>query len=124
MLDMHKSILIVEDDKDFRESLQEALNMLGFTATSAANGQEALEKLRSKPLPCLILLDLMMPVMNGWQFRTHQRADPNLAAIPVVVVTADGNAQHKAAGIDAAGCIKKPVDLDALVKLASQFCTV
>jgi CheY-like chemotaxis protein len=82
------SILIVEDDLDIREALAEALGFEGYDVLLAENGQEALDVLRVGPLPHVILLDLLMPVMNGWEFRQEQLADPALAGIPVVVVSA------------------------------------
>ncbi len=84
------SILVVDDDEDIRFSLCDVLEDLDFRSTPARNGQEALELLRdpSRPPPSLILLDLMMPVMNGWQFLEARAQDLQLAAIPVVVMTA------------------------------------
>lgn len=82
------SILIVEDDADIRESLGEALELDGYLVTRAENGREALRMLRAGLTPAVILLDLVMPVMSGWQFRQVQLADPALAGIPVVVVSA------------------------------------
>src|SRR5262249_54943332 len=77
------TVLIVDDDRDIREALTQALVEGGYTAVGVANGQEALRWLRTAtPAPCLILLDLAMPVMNGWQFRSEQQRDPGLAAIP------------------------------------------
>lgn len=88
-------ILIVEDDLDIREALAEALGFEGYEVFLAENGQEALDVLRGGPLPDVILLDLLMPVMSGWQFRQVQLADPALAGIPVIVVSASapGDAQ-------------------------------
>jgi CheY-like chemotaxis protein len=89
------SILIVEDDLDIREALAEALGFEGYEVFLAENGQEALDMLRAGPLPDVILLDLLMPIMSGWQFRQVQLADPALAGIPVIVVSASapGDAQ-------------------------------
>ena len=81
-------MLIVEDDADIRESLGDALEFYGYEVATAENGWDALRLLRSGLDPEVILLDLVMPVMNGWQFRKLQLADPSLAAIPVVVVSA------------------------------------
>jgi CheY-like chemotaxis protein len=85
-----RRVLIVEDDPAIRSSLTEALEEEGFDVAAAANGLQALERLRSEPLPSTILLDLMMPVMDGWDFRHAQLQDPVLSQIPVVVVTAAG----------------------------------
>jgi CheY-like chemotaxis protein len=85
-------ILVVDDDPDLRETLQMLLEASGFAVATAANGQAALDHLRSGARPSLILLDLMMPEMNGWEFLEHSRADASLAGIPIVIMTA-----HKAA---------------------------
>jgi len=74
----------VEDEKDLRELLAEVLQDHGYTVATAANGREALDRLASGPLPALILLDLMMPVMTGWEFRRRQIQDVRIAAIPVI----------------------------------------
>jgi len=83
-------LLFVEDDSAIRESLGEALQEDGFEVVAAANGREALEHLRNGARPSAILLDLMMPVMDGWDFRRAQLDDPSLRDIPVVVVSASG----------------------------------
>ena len=88
---MHSStILIVDDDNDVRRALTELLEEEGYSVAGAANGRVALELMRAGIRPSLILLDLMMPGMNGWDFRTAQMRDPELSAVPVVVVTASG----------------------------------
>ena len=105
-------ILVVEDDEDLRDTIISALRRFGFHPVGARNGREALERLRNGPLPALILLDLMMPEMDGWRFRVEQKSDPALAATPVLVLTGDDSPQ--AAAIDADLYIRKPVDLHAL----------
>ena len=88
---MHSStILIVDDDHDVRRALTELLEEEGYSVAGAANGRAALELMRSGVRPSLILLDLMMPGMNGWDFRSVQMRDPELRAVPVVIVTASG----------------------------------
>src|SRR5688572_5458821 len=82
-------ILVVEDDPEQRETLCAMLDLEGFEHAEASNGREALDYLEGFPAPCLVLLDLDMPVMNGWDFRRIQLADERLSAIPVVVVTAN-----------------------------------
>ena len=77
-------ILVVDDDPDIRDSLREVLEDEGYGTSCVANGREALDFLRSGKRPCVILLDLMMPVMDGWQFLEEQKRDPALAAIPVL----------------------------------------
>jgi CheY-like chemotaxis protein len=81
-------VLVVEDERDIREALAEALSYEGYDVAVASNGREALRALRGGPLPDVILLDLVMPVMSGWEFRQVQVDDPALSGIPVVVVSA------------------------------------
>src|SRR5712664_3699531 len=102
------SIMIVEDDPDTREMLERFLQLEGFTVRTAANGQLALQSLQADNASCVILLDLMMPVMNGWQFREEQARDPKLSKIPVVVVTAAGP-REEMQRIEADAWLSKPV---------------
>jgi CheY-like chemotaxis protein len=105
-------ILIVEDDDDIRESLGMFLDLEGYTVEFAANGRDALGMLDrpGAPRPRLILLDLMMPVMNGIEFHQALRRRPELANLPVVVLSGDPNAEQKAAAMGVAGALRKPVD--------------
>jgi CheY-like chemotaxis protein len=111
-------ILIVEDDEDAREAMVALLQMKGYQAVPAGNGKEALDYLRRAPAPDLILLDLWMPVMDGWQFRTEQAKDPRLAEIPVIVVTALSDRTD----VDADEIIAKPVDVDRLLTSVNHYC--
>jgi CheY-like chemotaxis protein len=115
------SVMIVEDDRDTREMLGRFLELEGFDVRTAANGQLALEALQGAAEPCVILLDLMMPVMNGWQFREHQARDPRFARIPVVVVTAAGP-REDIPDISADGWLSKPVDFDRLLATIGSLC--
>lgn len=108
-----ETILVVEDDRGIRLNLQELLEEEGYRVTTAENGREALSRLRSEVVPDLILLDLRMPVMDGWEFRTEQKNDPALASIPVLAVSADGSAQ--AAAIDAHAYLRKPLSAEVLL---------
>ncbi len=108
-----RTLLVVEDDLDIREVLDGLLSLEGFQVHGCSNGREALEWLRISTRPDLILLDLMMPVMDGWQFRVIQKDDPRLSTIPVLALSADATA--KAAAIDADAYLKKPVDYDTLI---------
>jgi CheY-like chemotaxis protein len=110
-------VLVVEDDADLREAIVESLRVEGFDVVSAENGERALAYLRSAPKPAVILLDLMMPRMNGWEFRAVQRADPRLTSIPVVIVSGDGHAETSAATLGATACLVKPIDFDKLVEV-------
>jgi len=114
-------VLIVEDDRDTREMLERFLQLEGFEVRTAANGAAALESLETAGCPCVILLDLMMPVMNGWQFREAQAQHPDLAKIPVVVVTAAGS-RSDIPEIRADGWLSKPVDFDKLLATIGAFC--
>jgi CheY-like chemotaxis protein len=116
-----RSILLVEDDPLIRESLQDALELEGYRIVAASNGREALDKLPSMSRPCLILLDLMMPVMNGWEFADALQGDLELAEIPIVVLTAFGQELQRQK-IATRGVIPKPVDLDRLFRLVEGFC--
>jgi CheY-like chemotaxis protein len=113
--------MVIEDDLSVRETIQDVLEVEGFQVTQAANGQEALDHLRSGH-PRVILLDLMMPVMDGWQFRDEMRRDPSLSAIPVVVMSADAGLEGKAAGMDAVAVLQKPITLDRLLETVHRLC--
>jgi CheY-like chemotaxis protein len=117
-------ILVVEDDEDIRETLVDLLAMHGYEAVGASNGRDALDRLSAAvpELPCIILLDLMMPVMNGWQFRAAQRADPRLSQIPVVVITAHRDTTGAEAGLDPTARLAKPVDLDEMLRVIREHC--
>ncbi len=115
-------ILVVEDDRDIREVIVALLEEEGFSVVGAANGAIALEYLRStSPLPSFILLDLMMPIMNGHQFRAELLKVSDWASIPVAVITADGRSDEKMASMDAVGYIRKPLELEALIALVERF---
>jgi CheY-like chemotaxis protein len=116
-------ILVVEDDADLRETLAAVLEEEGYAVATAANGREALRYLHECPPPCLILLDLMMPVMNGWEFRQQQQQDPQLSPVPVVVISAVANPMPPGAPpLDAAEFLTKPVDPQVLLDQVSRHC--
>ena len=117
----HCPVLIVEDDEDLREMMAQLLTLEGFDAAIVANGREALEYLHhNSTVPDVILLDLMMPVMDGWEFRRRQKADPALAPVPVIVLSALD--QTRAANLDATAFLKKPLDFDRLLTLVRTHC--
>jgi CheY-like chemotaxis protein len=117
------SILVVDDDSAIRAMLCDVLLDEGYQVVSVANGQEALDYLHHhNGLPQLILLDLMMPVMTGWAFLTHQQQDTRLAAIPVVVISAGANLQKHALPQTPASVLTKPVDVDLLLATVEHFC--
>ena len=117
----HRPILVVDDDDDLRETLGELLAEEGYDARCFENGRVALEFLRAQRgdgIPMLVLLDLMMPEMNGWQFREEQLRDAALARIPVVVMTASRSlAEHP---VDADEILYKPVGLDQLLSVVAR----
>jgi DNA-binding response OmpR family regulator len=104
------TVLVVEDELDIREIVAEALTDEGYQVIGACDGVDALEKLRACH-PAVVLLDLMMPRMNGWQFRAAQRQDPEVSRVPVIVLSALGHV----ADLDAAEYLQKPFDLDRLL---------
>ena len=109
-----RRLLLVEDDGELRSSLCELLRGDGYDVVGASNGSEALDYLRKAPAPDLILLDLMMPVKDGWQFRIEQKRDPAISSIPVLAISADDT--PKAAAIDAELYLKKPFEYAALLE--------
>jgi CheY-like chemotaxis protein len=111
----HEYILVVEDDDRVRDVLRILLEAEGFGVASARNGQEALERLTRQQPPFVILLDLVMPVMNGWQFCHEQRRAPHLAGIPVLLLSAEPDLDRTATSLGAAACFPKPVEFDRLL---------
>lgn len=110
------SVLVVEDDLDIRESIAEALDDEGFRVAAAANGLEALTYLRgAAELPAVILLDLMMPVMSGFELVAELRGDARLSRIPVVVLSGDAQVSEAASRLAAVAWIRKPATLDKIV---------
>ena len=103
-------MLIVDDDPVTRAALGLVFEHRGYPVAFAANGQEALERLRQGPLPSLILLDLMMPVMDGWEFLQRQKQDPALAGIPVVIISAADTNHARAIALGAADYLHKPIE--------------
>jgi CheY-like chemotaxis protein len=106
-------VLVVEDEEVVRDAMEPLLEEEGYQVSVAENGREALRLLHTESLPDIIVLDLRMPVMNGWEFRTIQKDDPRLGRIPVVAVSADGSAQ--AAAVSAQAFLRKPVDAKELL---------
>jgi CheY-like chemotaxis protein len=113
-------VLVVDDDAPIREALVTVLRDDGYTAAGAADGREALEFLRNHPPPRVILLDLMMPVMDGWTFLREQAADPLLAAIPVVVITA--GSEGAAPALEGRTVLPKPLKIDDVVAAVKRHC--
>jgi CheY-like chemotaxis protein len=114
--DAVRNILIVEDDELIRRAMQMVLEWEGYQVRCVNNGQEALDALRSGEHPALIVLDIMMPVLDGQQFRHEQLRDPSLAAIPVIVVSAVSFAE----AVSAASHIRKPFEVQELLDAIHQ----
>jgi CheY-like chemotaxis protein len=114
------AVMVVEDDFAIRETLRELIEDEGYQVLWASNGQEALAVL-GHTSPRLILLDLMMPVMDGCEFRVAQCRDPALAGIPVVVISADHALEQKAVGLGVEGWLAKPFELDALLTTLQRY---
>jgi CheY-like chemotaxis protein len=109
-------ILVVEDDINIRADLTEILRDHGYDVFAARDGQTALTHLKNDGPPSLILLDLTMPVMSGWEFRKAQLRDPALAHVPVLILSGDAAIAQEAASMHAAGFIQKPFSLESLVQ--------
>jgi CheY-like chemotaxis protein len=120
---MSAKVLVIEDDRGQREALSEILSRQGYEVQCASNGSEALELMRrSDSLPRLILLDVMMPVMDGWEFRDQQRRDRALSEVPVVVMTSFDDTVQKALQSGAVGFLPKPLQWQALLRVVERFC--
>jgi CheY-like chemotaxis protein len=115
-------VLIVEDNADLRDSMGMLLEAEGYEVTAASNGKEALQYLSKGLSPCLILLDLMMPIMNGWEFREAQRQEPQLALIPVVLLSAIDNSTERITSLAVAARLVKPVPPHVLLDKVQQHC--
>lgn len=118
---MDAHILLVDDDGDIRSAMRLALEIEGYRVELAGDGREAWDRLHRHARPALILLDIMMPVMDGSEFLRLLRSDPQLRTIPVVLVTAFG-ATSRAAELahQTEGCLAKPIDLDELLRVVAR----
>jgi CheY-like chemotaxis protein len=115
-----RSILIAEDHEGVRESLQTGLSELGYRVFAVKNGQEALALLPAIPQPCLLLIDLLMPVMNGWELVHHLQSDQRLAQNPVVVVSRVRGREALPGGV--VSVITKPFSFGSLLEVVQQYC--
>jgi len=116
-----KTILVVDDDTDLREGLADLLQSRGYRVLTADDGAKALRWLRKSDAPSLILLDLMMPVMDGHEFIAQRSADPVLTRIPVVVISA-GLHPRGSVVPGAAEVLYKPFDPDNLMRIVQRYC--
>lgn len=113
------SILVVEDDDDIRSGVVDLLESEGYLTHGAAHGQEAIDILNKIPKPCLVFLDMMMPIMNGREFLDVVMKDSYLAPIPVVVVSAIADRTDIRGAV---GYVKKPIDIDVMLNFVERFC--
>jgi CheY-like chemotaxis protein len=118
-----KCILIIEDSEEIRASMSELLEAEGYCVLRAQNGRVALDQLAEyEKLPALILLDLMMPVMDGFEFRRIQRADSRLKDIPVLLMTARGEIDDETSALGVDGYLRKPFsDIDGILEAIRRF---
>jgi CheY-like chemotaxis protein len=116
--DVTAKLLIVEDDDAARTALGDIFDYEGYPVALCSNGQDALDYLHSRPLPLLIILDLQMPVMNGWQFCRERSKEAALAAVPVVVISAF----QSPGDLDVAAIVTKPIDIERLLNLVRNYC--
>jgi CheY-like chemotaxis protein len=117
-----KRILIVEDDFLAQELMSLLLGSAGFCVAVAPNGEEAIKRLHTSEPPHLILLDLRMPVMDGWQFREAMKRDERLASIPVLIVSVADQTGEQTAALEATGFLHKPVDTAQLLLMVQKCC--
>jgi CheY-like chemotaxis protein len=114
-------VLVVDDDRDIRETLQELLEDEGYPAMGAKNGADALARMHERR-PSLVVLDLFMPVMDGAEFRRRQLEDPALADVPVLVVSAAAGLDERVEAMRPDGYLEKPIRLERLLELVARFC--
>jgi CheY-like chemotaxis protein len=115
-------VLLVDDQEEARDALAMLLKNEGFAVREASDGQEALDALYDGPRPCLVVLDLMMPGMDGWEFRRRQLRSPLFARIPTVVLSGHANLSAAATGLSAHEVLAKPVILGRLLELVRDYC--
>lgn len=118
-----RPILIVEDNADIRDTLREVLELEGHAVRTAENGEDGLRVITEIGPPCLVLLDLMMPVMDGWQFyeRLRDQHDPAVAATPVIVLSGVADTTRVGGSLDCP-VLRKPVDIDRLIGMVRDRC--
>ena len=115
-------VLVVEDNEEIREVLEVMIRADGTRVESAGDGAQGLERASREPYPCLILLDLKMPVMDGLQFLERRNADPEVARIPVIMLTGSVELEGRERELNLQGFVKKPFDPDVLSRMVHQYC--
>lgn len=108
-------VLIIDDDRDIRETMALLLEEYGHQVVAVANGKDALRVLQQGPRPDLVVLDLMMPVMTGWELREQMLRDPTLATIPTIVISGDTRAVQRTADLQVIAFLSKPFEPDDLL---------
>lgn len=117
------TILLVDDNSDILEVIRVILENEGYDVATAGNGADALAQLRAGLVPQLIILDLTMPVMDGWEFRNHQLADPALRDIPTIVYSAVGSVRRESvSALEVVGAFDKGADFSAMLRLVAEIC--
>jgi CheY-like chemotaxis protein len=114
-------VLVVDDDREVSGTLADILEDAGYQVMVADDGMQALDLLRRGPRPSLVLLDLRMPRMDGFQFQAEKQRDPALDGIPVVVFTADRTSAPRAGALDVAAYVEKPARLEDLLAIVHRF---
>ena len=115
---LNHTVLIVEDEEELREIMREALEMYGYSVVTASEGQAALDAIAQAERVCLVILDLLMPGMNGWDFFAQMRERPELAHVPVVIHSS--LPERAPAGVN--GVLRKPVELEGLLSVVRTYC--
>jgi CheY-like chemotaxis protein len=114
-------VLVVDDDRDIRDVMVMILDLEGYRAVGASDGMDALDQIRTRGRPDVVLLDLRMPHMNGAELAAALRGDPQLAPAPIVILSGDTNAPEVADALGAQGMLKKPIELRELIATVRQF---
>jgi CheY-like chemotaxis protein len=117
-----RSILVVDDDPDVREAVANVLVDEGYGVTGVSSGREALQHLQKHMRPSLILLDMMMPEMDGWLLRQELKKSPDLASIPIVILSGHGDVRDAALALGAVDYLRKPLRIDSLLEIAERYC--
>ena len=117
---MDDEVLLIEDDRDIREDLAALLESEGYKVTQASNGQDALERLKGRAAPCIILLDLMMPVMNGWEFLRKYKCESPVTQVPVVIMSAARDASDVAGKLGAQAFLSKPFEIETILAVVGR----
>jgi CheY-like chemotaxis protein len=117
-----RSILVVDDDPDVRDAVASVLVDEGYGVTGVGSGREALQHLQQHMRPSLILLDMMMPEMDGWLLRQELKKSPELASIPIVILSGHGDVRDAALALGAVDYLRKPLHIESLLEIAERYC--